>query len=180
MLLGVAVGMAAACKSGSGLTARVPHVDVAVKEGTGGSFVVRLEDVGDAKTCARHGSFADFCVRKLRSALYGGIRTLLGRFIDARRQGQKYSASFELLEFSQAKTFVGDADYDVPKVVLRWRFELRDERGKRLLSIKESTDRNVLDARVADDVLASLLEDIMEEVAEGLSEVDWPGHARSR
>ncbi|HKY36286.1 MAG TPA: hypothetical protein VJN18_10130 [Polyangiaceae bacterium] len=173
ILLSLALGVISGCGSATPLTAETPKVHHLARRVVGGSVELQLLDVTDQRTCSKSPKFNDLCIAGLRSALDAGLRSLLRQFVDPQRPGEKYTASFQLLELAQEPVFIGEGDFEHPKIVLRWRLELKNAAGDRLLLLKDSTDEAFDDVRKARAALRDVLEDTMNRIGEGLNDADW-------
>lgn len=173
ILLSLTISVASGCGPATPLTAEAPEMDRLARRVVGGSVELKLLDVTDQRTCAKTRKFSELCVRGLRSALDTGLSSLLRQFIDPQRPGEKYAASLQLLELAQEPVFIGDGDFEQPNLVMRWRFELKNAAGDRLLLLKDSSDEALRDVRRAPEALQDVLEDAMERIAEGLEDAEW-------
>jgi hypothetical protein len=184
IVLAIGLSIASGCAAPSALTAPPPELRTEAKHARDGSFELDLVDLSDERVCARHPKFNDFCVTELRRAIEAGVRGVLGQFIHTGKPGDRYVASFRLLEFSQTPVYFGDGDFEQQKITVRWRFDLRNEAGDRLLGLTESTNRTLRDLRKTRDTLKALLEDVMERIGEALNEAEWtrsgPAHPTNR
>jgi hypothetical protein len=174
LVLAIGFGITSACTlAPSPFVAQPPKVETSAKPSVGGNFELELADVTDDKRCAHDPKFNDYCVTHLRTAMDGGLRSVLRRFIDPAQPGETYAASFRLLELSQTPTYFGDGDFEQPKIVLRWRFDLTNASGEKFVTQTASTSQTYRDPRKADDALQGLLKDAMEKIAEALSTTEW-------
>ncbi|HYO97188.1 MAG TPA: hypothetical protein VER33_21910 [Polyangiaceae bacterium] len=173
IFLSLAMGVASGCGPATPLTAQAPEVERLTRRGVGGSVALELLDVTDERTCGKTRKFNELCVRGLRSALDTGLSSLLSQFIDPQRAGENYTASFQLLELAQEPVFIGDGDFEQPNLVMRWRFEIRNGAGERLLLLKESSDEALRDVRTAPEALQDVLDDAIKRIAEGLDDAEW-------
>ena len=177
------LGVAGSCAPPTPLSAQPPDVEPLARRAVGGRFELELLGVSDQKTCGHHPKFNDLCVSRLRSAVDAGLNALLGQFIDRKRPGDGYRASFQLLEFAQDAAFIGEGDFEHPKIVLRWRFELKNSAGQRLLLLTDTTGEAFRDVRQASETLQGILEDMLEQIGQALNDAEWrasPAERRSR
>lgn len=173
ILLSSTVGLAFGCTPATPLMADAPELDRLARRAVGGSVQLQLLDVSDQRTCGRSLELNELCVSGLRSALDTGLRSLLRQFVDPRQPGEKYAGSFQVLEFTQKPVFIGDGDFKQPDIVMRWRFELKNAAGDRILLLQDSSDEAYTDVREARTALKVVLEETLERIGEGLNDAEW-------
>ena len=159
-------------------TAPPPDPNIAVVRRLPARVTGDVKGAVDVMTCSHTEGMRDFCVEGFESALTSGLEMVLAAYSTPGAPAETgLVAHFQLAEFSHSPLAVrGDGRAVAAAVSMKWRLKLVDRSGKVIAAAAETTlgPKPIANPADADDVVAELVDAVLERVAAVIAAADVP------